>query len=163
MQRIVELWIARRNERHLRLHGAYEVGANHYKYMLILHSSFFIGMVIEVTFMPRPMSPFFSVLFCALLLLQALRIWCIHSLGRFWNTKILILPHTSVVRKGPYRFMRHPNYFVVTLEILLIPLLFQAYVCAIVFTICNAIILAVRIPAEEQALRQATNYQDVFS
>ena len=94
--------------------------------------------------------------------MQALRIWCIRSLGTFWNTKILILPDAQVVRKGPYVYMRHPNYAVVCLEILLLPLMFQAYFTAFCFTLLNITMLSVRIPIEEKALRDATNYNRVF-
>jgi len=76
----------------------------------------------------------------------------------YWNTKIIILPGADVVVRGPYSFIRHPNYLVVCLELLVLPLLFQAYVTAIVFTILNFIMLAVRIPVEEKALKEATNY-----
>ncbi|MCT6924033.1 isoprenylcysteine carboxylmethyltransferase family protein [Metasolibacillus sp.] len=162
LQRLAELFIAQRNERWLRAQGAYEVGTSHYPSMLALHSSFFIVLLLEITFKKASLSSFFPILLLLFLLVQAVRIWCIHSLGRFWNTKILILPNANVVRKGPYRFLRHPNYLVVSLELFLLPFMFQAYFTAFLFTILNIVMLFVRIPIEERALRQATNYNETF-
>jgi methyltransferase len=91
-----------------------------------------------------------------------MRVWVISSLGRFWNTKILVLPGANVVKKGPFHFIRHPNYVVVTCEIIVIPLMFGAYFTAVIFTILNIIILSVRIPKEEAALREVTDYKEIF-
>ena len=157
IQRLVELLIAKRNEKTMLAKGAYEVGASHYKYMILLHASFFISFILEVVYFQTDFTPFY-VLLVVFLLLQLLRVWCLGSLGVFWNTKIIILPGANVVVKGPYSFIRHPNYLVVCLEILVLPLMFQAYVTAITFTILNLIMLSVRIPVEEKALIEATNY-----
>ncbi|HET6872075.1 MAG TPA: isoprenylcysteine carboxylmethyltransferase family protein, partial [Sporolactobacillaceae bacterium] len=95
------------------------------------------------------------------ILCQVFRIWVLTSLGPFWNTKILVLPGAEVVVKGPYRYIKHPNYLVVALEILVLPLIFQAFLTAFVFTLLNAcLLLGVRIPAEERALKEYTNYKD---
>lgn len=161
-QRLAEVFVAKRNEKRMLSQGAYEVGASHYPYMLALHSSFFLFLLIEVmtnTSSPSPLFPLFFMLFVAV---QALRIWCLRSLGPFWNTKIIILPGAKVIKKGPYIFFRHPNYAVVCLEILLLPLMFQAYFTAFCFTLLNITMLSVRIPMEEKALREATNYNHVF-
>ena len=83
-----------------------------------------------------------------------MRIWCLTSLGKFWNTKIIVLPVLDVVIKGPYKFIRHPNYLIVTIELLVLPLLFSAYFTAIVFSLLNVWMLSVRIPAEEKALKR---------
>ena len=91
-----------------------------------------------------------------------LRVWCLTALGPFWNTKIIILPGANVVKKGPYVWMRHPNYAVVCTEILLLPLMFQAYFTAVIFTLLNIAMLRVRIPMEENALREETNYSVKF-
>ena len=157
VQRLVELLIAKRNEKSMRAKGAYEVGASHYPFMILLHTSFFISLIIEVIYFKFIVIPDF-VLLAFFGLLQLLRVWCLISLGTFWNTKIIILPGANVVAKGPYAYIRHPNYLVVCLEILVLPLMFQAYITAICFTILNFIILSVRIPIEENALKEATNY-----
>ena len=157
IQRLVELFIAKRNEKAMLAKGAYEVGASHYPFMILLHSSFFISLLIEVLYFKSMFTPNY-VLLLIFLLLQLLRVWCLVSLGMFWNTKIIILPGANVVVKGPYSYIRHPNYLVVCLEIAVLPLMFQAYVTAICFTILNSIMLSVRIPVEEKALKEATNY-----
>ncbi len=161
IQRLVELLIAKRNEKTLLAKGAYEVGATHYPFMILLHSCFFISLIIEVIFFKSILTPLYPLLFL-FILLQLLRVWCLVSLGAFWNTKIIILPDANVVMKGPYAYIRHPNYLVVCLEIVVLPLMFQAYITAICFTILNFIILSVRIPMEEKALKEATNYAELI-
>ena len=157
IQRLVELLIAKRNEKSMLAKGAYEVGASHYPLMIMLHVSFFISFLVEVMYFKSIFTPHYGLLL-VFLLLQLLRVWCLVSLGTFWNTKIIILPGANVVVKGPYSYIRHPNYLVVCLEILVLPLMFQAYMTAISFTILNLIMLSVRIPIEEKALKEATNY-----
>ncbi|MDN4495177.1 isoprenylcysteine carboxyl methyltransferase family protein [Ureibacillus aquaedulcis] len=162
LQRIIEVIIARRNEKRMLAAGAYEAGASHYPIMIALHVGFFISLIIEVVVFERTISPLFIWLFILFFLVQVLRVWCLASLGPFWNTKIIILPGANVVKKGPYRLFRHPNYLVVCIEILLLPLMFQAYFTAICFTLLNFAMLAVRIPTEERALMEATNYSEKF-
>ena len=161
IQRLVELFIAKRNEKLMRVKGAYEVGASHYKFMILLHASFFVSFLVEVVFFKSVFTPH-SWLFVIFLFLQLLRIWCLVSLGTFWNTKIIVLPGANVVVKGPYKLIRHPNYLVVCLEIAVLPLMFEAYVTAICFTILNLIMLSVRIPIEEKALKEVTDYRKKF-
>lgn len=150
VERLIELFIARKNEHRMRAQGAYEVGARHYPYMFLLHVGFLVSLLIEV----QSSAMLNEVLLFIFILLQLVRVWCIHSLGMFWNTKILILPGAKLVARGPYKLLRHPNYVIVCLEIAVLPLMFQAYVTAIFFTVLNALMLAVRIPEEERALRQ---------
>ncbi|HWL22826.1 MAG TPA: isoprenylcysteine carboxylmethyltransferase family protein [Ureibacillus sp.] len=142
--------------------GAYEVGAEHYPYMIALHLAFFLSLMLEVLFFHRPLSVLFPILFLLFVVVQCIRIWCLASLGQFWNTKIIILPGANVVKKGPYKLIRHPNYFVVCLEIILLPFMFGAYFTAITFTLLNFAMLSVRIPIEEDALRKETNYTQQF-
>ena len=137
--------------------GAYEVGASHYPFMILLHVSFFISLILEVIYFKSAVTPYY-VLLIIFFLVQLLRVWCLVSLGVFWNTKIIVLPGSNVVVKGPYSYIRHPNYLVVCLEIVVLPLMFQAYMTAICFTILNLIMLSIRIPIEERALKEATNY-----
>jgi methyltransferase len=153
----VELGIAKRNERLMKEKGAVEFGQEHYGYMVSLHVAFLLSFLLEVLFLSNEISPLWPVLFTLFIGAQMMRIWAITTLGQFWNTKIIILPSTDVVKKGPYRFFRHPNYLVVTLEIIVIPLLFQAYLTAFIFTILNALMLSVRIPLEERALNKTTS------
>lgn len=158
VQRLTELAIARRNERLMIAKGAVEFGANHYPFMVLLHSAFILTVIFEVSYFHRELSRIWLLLFIGFIFTQAMRVWALRSLGPYWNTKILVLPGANVVKKGPYQFIKHPNYVIVTIEIILIPLLFNAYTTAILFTILNIIILAVRIPAEEKALAEWTSY-----
>ncbi|WP_391116530.1 isoprenylcysteine carboxyl methyltransferase family protein [Psychrobacillus sp. L3] len=162
IQRITEVFIAKHNEKKMLAQGAYEVGASHYPYMVTLHVSFFICLIAEVLIFNRGISPLFPLFFLIFLIVQALRIWCLRSLGSFWNTKVIILPGAHVVTKGPYLYLKHPNYVVVCIEIALLPLIFQAYMTAICFTLLNLAMLSVRIPLEEKALMEVTNYNEEF-
>lgn len=162
LQRGLELVLAKRNERKLKSQGAYEVGKRHYPLIVCCHVLFFITLFIEVTYFKPALSMWWFGPFALFLLAQVLRVWAISSLGTFWNTKILILPGAKPVEKGPYKFLRHPNYVIVMLEILMIPLIFKAYFTAVMFTFLNMIVLTIRISTEEKALREATNYEEVF-
>jgi len=160
-QRIVELGVAKRNETRLRNQGAYEVGEEHYKWIVLLHTLFFTVLIMEVLLFNKKPASWFWVPLLFFLLAQGVRLWAMRSLGVFWNTKIIVLPGAEVVDKGPYRYVRHPNYLIVATEILTLPLIFQAYFTAVVFTLLNSIIiLGVRIPDEEKALFEATNYKE---
>ncbi len=163
VQRITELVIAKGNEKRMKAEGAYEVGARHYPAIVLLHTAFFISLIFEVLIGITPLSPIFGILLTIFILTQLFRIWCLSSLGKYWNTKIIILPGADVVMKGPYKFIRHPNYVIVAIEILVLPLMFSAYFTAIVFTLLNAWMMSVRIPQEEKALKEATNYKEKFS
>lgn len=163
LQRLVELLIAKRNERIMKEKGAREFSPEHYKYIVMLHTGFLLSLFIESYMTDFELSPFFTPLLMIFIVLQALRVWTIRSLGHFWNTKIIILPGAQVVQKGPFKFLRHPNYVLVALELIIIPLLFNAFFTAIVFTALNAwIIRAIRIPAEEAALSEQSNYESTF-
>ncbi len=158
-QRVVELGIAKRNEQWILAKGAKEYGKGHYKYMVSLHVVFLTCFLLEVILLERTLSPFWPVILTLFIVTQSLRLWAIQSLGRYWNTKVLILPDASIVKAGPYKFLRHPNYTIVVLEFLLIPLMFHAFYTAVLFTILNAWMLSVRIPLEERALADMTaNY-----
>lgn len=161
IQRLAELRIAKKNEKWLLTKGAFEAGAGHYKWIVSLHVLFFISLLVEVTYFGARPAGWWPVPFIFFLISQAVRIWALFSLGRYWNTKIIVLPGTNVVEKGPYRWLRHPNYTIVAAEFLLVPLIFQAYWTAVLFSVMNAVLLIfIRIPAEEQALRDATNYEE---
>jgi methyltransferase len=161
-QRMVELLIAKKNETWMKRQGAIEFGTIHYRFMVLIHMLFLICFVLEVLVFKHGLSPIWPVLLTGFVLTQVLRIWVIGSLGRYWNTKIIVLPNAAVVRKGPYRYIKHPNYLVVSIEIVVIPLLYNAYYTALLFTVLNLIMLAVRIPKEEQALGSVTEYNGAF-
>lgn len=161
VQRIAELLHAKRNEQWMKARGAFEVGKNHYKFIVLMHSLFFLSLIIEVILFEKGISAYFSFFLVLFILTQIARVWTIRSLGKYWNTKIIILPNKIAVSKGPYNYVRHPNYVIVVVEILVIPLLFNAFFTALVFSILNMIALTIRISAEERALMSRTNYRDV--
>ncbi len=161
-ERIGELYIAKRNERLLKAMGAKEFGTGHYTFIVLTHVLFFLSFLVEATWRGMNISPWWPLLLSSFIFVQLLRVWTIVSLGRFWNTKIIVLPHAKVVAKGPYRWLRHPNYLIVTLEFILIPLLFQAYWTMVFFSLLNALLLSIRISVEEQALLTMTNYESAF-
>lgn len=162
LQRMIEVTIAKRNERWAKEQGAVEFGKSHYKYIVLLHILFLMSTVFEVVVFHKQLSPVWGYLFAGFLLAQLLRVWAITSLGYYWNTKILVVPQANIVQKGPYRFIRHPNYLVVMVEFFVIPLMFQAYATACLFSILNMLILSIRIKEEEKALMEVTNYKEAF-
>jgi methyltransferase len=163
VQRLAELAWSRRNERWLRGQGAMEYGRGHYRYAVILHTAFLISLVVEVLALHRHPAAWWWIPFALFIIAQGLRYWCIATLGRYWNTRILVVSGSSVCRKGPYRFLRHPNYLAVAVEFIAIPLLFQAYITLVVFSCLNLLFLRVRISAEEHALRAVTDYHAAFT
>jgi methyltransferase len=153
IQRLLELRVAKRNTLYIQRVGGYEVGANHYPQIVGLHVAFFIFLLAEYAFRQPVLELWMIVPLCFFLLLQAARIWCIRSLGPHWNTRIYIVPGARLVRRGPYRWLRHPNYVVVTLELFVFPLLFGCFLTAAAFPLLNLIVLRKRIAVEDQALR----------
>ncbi len=158
IQRLCELVLAKKNERWMKERGAEEYGKRHYWVMVLIHISFFASLILEVTWLHREINPYWPLFFFIFLLAQAARIWIISTLGRYWNTKIIVLPGAKSVKKGPFKYTKHPNYLMVTVELLMIPAIFQAYITAAVFFVLHFLILSVRIPIEEKALRKHTDY-----
>ena len=156
LQRLAELALARANVRRMKARGGREVAASHYPFMVALHAAFLVAAPAEVMFLQRPFVPALALGSVALLLAaEALRVWMLRTLGDRWSTRVVVVPGEPPVTAGPYRFLRHPNYLVVAIEILALPLVHSAYLTAIAFTLLNAILMAVRIPAEERALARA--------
>ncbi|MCY7784680.1 MULTISPECIES: isoprenylcysteine carboxyl methyltransferase family protein [unclassified Bacillus (in: firmicutes)] len=153
-QRAAEMAVARQNEQKVKKQGAIEFGENHYPYIIIMHILFFLSLIAEVLLLNKQPSSWWIGIAAAILIVQAVRYWALCSLGAYWNTKILVVPGAELVKKGPYRWMKHPNYTVVILEILLIPLLYQAYVTMSLFSVLNAALLTIRIRAEDKALEE---------
>ncbi|WP_330948964.1 isoprenylcysteine carboxyl methyltransferase family protein [Virgibacillus sp. MG-45] len=156
LQRLVELVIARNNEKWMKERGGVERGEDHYKWFIILHFLFFLSLLVETHLHGRSAYPFSFFLFSLFFIAQICRIWCIYTLGRFWNTKIIVLPRVALIKKGPYKYVKHPNYFIVGIELFVIPMLFGAYATAIVFPILHLLLLRIRIPREEKALTKVS-------
>ena len=147
-QRLWELRLADRNTRRLLAEGAVEIGAGHYPLFIILHASWLAAIAIVT---PWTMVP--NLWWLALyVLLQFGRLWVISTLGRFWTTRIITLPGAPLATRGPYRFVRHPNYLVASLEILVLPLVFGQVWIALVWGVANALLVAWRIRIEDRAL-----------
>ena len=147
-QRLVELAISRWNTARLRARGAFEVGAGHYPLIVALHAVWIAGL--WALAWDRPAAPAWLAAYLAL---QVLRVWTMASLGGRWTTRILVLPGEPLVRRGPYRFVSHPNYLVVAAEIAVLPMVFGLPAYALAFSILNATVLRIRIRAENRALR----------
>lgn len=148
IQRLGELLYARANTRALLARGATEAGRGHYPVIVAMHAAWLISIGL---LLPRPPILVWPLL-ALFVLLQAARVWIIASLGPYWTTRIVTLASVPLVRRGPYRFLRHPNYLVVALEIAVLPLAFGEVVIALVFTMANALVLALRIRTEDRAL-----------
>lgn len=147
LQRLSELVIARRNTARLLAAGAREVGAEHYPVMVALHTAWLAELWFTVGG-----RPIFLPLLAVFAVLQLLRVWVLATLGPRWTTRIIVTRDAPLVRRGPFRFVRHPNYMVVTAEIAVLPLTFGLVWVALLFTVLNAAMLTVRIRAENRAL-----------
>ena len=147
LQRGFELVLARRNTAKLLAQGAVEIGAAHYPLIVVMHAAWLAGLWLLAW--NRPVNPWWLGLF---VVLQAGRLWVLSSLGPRWTTRIIVLPGAPLVRRGPYRFLSHPNYMVVAGEILVLPLAFGLVVFGLVFSALNAGVLWVRIRTEQIAL-----------
>ena len=154
LQRLLELLLSRRHERLLRARGAVERGREHYRLIVALHVLWLLSTLVEGILRGPELPAVWPVPLALFLLVQPLRYWAIFSLGEHWNTRILVVPGTKLVRRGPYRYLRHPNYVVVAVEILTFPLIFGAWITALVFSILNAALLFVRIKEENRALAE---------
>ena len=153
-QRLFELRLARRNERRARAWGAVEWGKGHYPFIVGLHSLWLVSTFVEGLLRGPVFPVYWPAALVLFLLVQPLRYWAILSLGESWNTKILVVPGAKPVRGGPYRYLNHPNYVAVVVEILTFPLIFGAWLTALVFTLLNAAVLRLRIREESRALRE---------
>lgn len=150
LQRLIETVYAARNTRALLARGGIEIGRKHYPLIVVLHISWLIALVVALPANP----PIHLVPLVGFLLLQALRIWVIATLGPYWTTRIVTLPGAPLIRHGPYRFFRHPNYLIVAGEIALLPLVFGEFWVAAIFSALNAAVLSWRIRLENRTLAE---------
>jgi methyltransferase len=163
LERLAELRLSRRNENRLRKLGAREHAAGHFVAMQLLHTLWLVSIVLEVTLL----RPAFQLWLSALAALcfgigQWLRYAAIHALGGRWTVRVLTLPGAAPVSRGIYRYLRHPNYLGVVLEIATLPMMHTAWRSALVFSLANAVLLAVRIRKEEQALSRNGGYDEAL-
>ena len=154
LERLAELVIARRNLVWAKARGGVESGFAHYPFMVVLHTGLLVACLAEAAHRPFVPALGWSML-VLVVLAQALRWWCISTLGPRWNTRIVVIPGLPLVGSGPYRWLRHPNYVAVVVEGIALPLVHTGWITAVVFTVLNAGLLRVRISAENAAMDQA--------
>lgn len=153
VERLAELFLAQRNLAWSRARGGVEVGAAHYPVMVALHLALLVGCGVEVAVMHRPFIPAVGWPMLALVVAaQGLRWWCITTLGRQWNTRVVVIPGAPRIDGGPYRWISHPNYVAVAVEGFALPLVHSAWVAALTFTALNAALMFTRISVENSAL-----------
>ncbi|MDP9443607.1 MAG: hypothetical protein M3P83_04360 [Actinomycetota bacterium] len=153
LERLAELAVSARNLRWSRERGAVEFGFGHYVPMVVLHGGLLAGAVLEVWVRrPDPAALLASVMLALVLLAQILRWWCVATLGRQWNTRVIVVPGMSLVRRGPYRWLAHPNYVAVVVEGFALPMVHAAWITAVAFSLLNAALLTIRIRVENVAL-----------
>lgn len=157
LERLAELVVSARHARWSFARGGVESGRGHFPAMVALHTGLLVACVVEVVVADRPFLPWLGWPMLALVLAsQGLRWWCIATLGERWNTRVIVVPGLPLVRRGPYRWLAHPNYVAVVVEGVALPLVHTAWATALAFTVLNAwLLLGFRIPAEERALRAA--------
>ena len=156
IERLVELVVSRRNASWSFARGGQEFGRGHFPFMVVLHTGLLVGCVAEAWLLDRSFYPALGLPMLALALLAQWMRWrIITTLGHHWNTRVIVVPGMKPVEDGPYRFMRPPNYAVVVLEGLALPLIMSCWITALVFTALNLPLLAVRIRCEERALERA--------
>ena len=156
LERVAELVVSLRNARWSFERGGVESGKGHYPFMVVLHTGFLAGCLVEAIVADRPFIPALGwPMLAVVVLAQGLRWWCISVLGHQWNTRVIVVPGLSLVAAGPYKFLRHPNYVAVVAEGIALPLVHTAWVTAAVFLLLNIPLLTVRIRAEEAALDSA--------
>jgi methyltransferase len=154
LERLAELVVSRRNLAWALRHGGREYGFGHYPFMVVLHTGLLVACLVEAAH--REFIPALGwSMFVVVVLAQALRWWCITTLGPRWNTRIVVIPGLPLVDRGPYRWLPHPNYVAVVLEGIALPLVHTAWVTAVIFTVLNAVLLRVRISSENAAMAQA--------
>lgn len=153
VERLVELFIARRNLRQQLARGGVEYGARHYPVMVALHTGLLVGCLLETWLLNRPFLPWLGIPMVAVLLAaQGVRYWVVAELGRRWTTRVVVVPGEPLVRTGPYRFFRHPNYAAVVAEGIALPLIHTNWMTAIAFAVGNGWLLMERIRVENAAL-----------
>lgn len=148
-QRLGELVLARHNTSRLLSRGAREIGAAHYPLIVALHAAWIVALIVFGWHSPL-VWPWIG----AYLVLQGVRVWILSSLGPRWTTRIIVIDE-PLVRRGPYRFIKHPNYLLVAAELIVVPMALDLPLVAIVFTVLNALVLSIRIQAENEALARA--------
>jgi methyltransferase len=162
--RLLELRISKRNAAWAMENGGIEAGKSHFKFMALLHTSFLFSCGLEVVFLHRPFIPPLGCLMLALAIgAQVIRFYTISVLGKLWNVRVIVIPNLPVIKRGLYKYIRHPNYLAVIVEIMALPMIHTAWITAFSFTVFNAWMLFVRIRCEERALSENSDYLNAFN
>jgi methyltransferase len=157
LERVAELVVSQRNMAWSKARGGTEFGIGHYPLMVALHIGLLAGCLMEATALHRPFLPWLGWPALVIVLAgQALRWWCIATLGRQWNTRVVVIPGAGRVTAGPYRIVAHPNYVAVVAEGVALPLVHTAWITALIFSVLNAVLLRIRITVENSALTRLT-------
>jgi methyltransferase len=157
LERTAELVVSQRNLSWSRARGGVEFGARHYPAMVVLHTGLLAGCLVETTTLRRPFIPALGwPMFAIVVATQGLRWWCIATLGRQWNTRVVVVPGAARVADGPYRYVSHPNYVAVVAEGAALPMVHTAWITALAFSVLNAALLRTRIKVENAALASLT-------
>ncbi len=163
LERLLELVITERNARRLRARGGFEVGQGHFMPMALLHTGLLVAAPLEVFWLERSFVPLLGgVALAAVVGTMALRYWAISSLGDRWTTRVFVVPGEPPVARGPYRWLRHPNYLAVIVEVAALPLVHTAWLTALAFSAGNTLVLRTRIRVEEEALQDHSEYHETL-
>ncbi len=154
IQRLIELVIAKRNEKISLKNGGVEYDKKGYFVIVIMHIFFFISLFAEKFYFERALNKFWIIFLILFIAAQVLRYWSIISLGSMWNTRIIIIPGSKLVKYGPYKYFKHPNYMAVITELAVIPFMFSCFFTAVIFSSINLLLLKRRIEIEENALEK---------
>lgn len=158
LQRLAELYLAHQNSQKVIALGAKEYGSSHYPWIVLLHTTFLCSLIWECSQQKYIVSEYWRFGVVLLIFAEVLRYWAIYSLGFLWNTRILVVPNMNLVRTGPYRYWKHPNYLAVILEFVAIPLIWDAWRTMFFFSLLNFILLSIRVRCEEQSLKIAAGH-----
>jgi methyltransferase len=163
VERLTELAISQRHAAQAFALGGVEYGQRHFRVMQLLHTAFLLACALEVWSLQRPFLPWLGWPMLGLVCgAQGLRYWAIAALGPAWNTRVIVVPGERSVKRGPYRFLRHPNYVAVVIEGVALPLVHTAWIAALVFSVANLFLLTVRIRCEEDALVRHSDWANRF-
>ncbi len=158
--RIVELQISRRHQREMVAHGAAKVNDPRFRWMVLLHTGVLVGAAVEVVFLHRPFIPVLAaVCFVIFLAANVVRWWVIRTLGEHWNVQIMNSTGLGVITTGPFRYVRHPNYAAVFVEMLVLPLIHTAWITAIAGSLAHIVVLSQRLSTEERVLFSDAQYR----
>lgn len=162
VERLFELTLSGRNRKILQARGGREYHPGSYRALVVLHTLFLLSLVAESHPWRIPFDQGTIAVLIGFILLQVGRYWCMWALGPYWNTRIMVVPGSVPICRGPYRFLRHPNYLIVVLEFIVLPVLLRTPITLVIFFIANLILLRQRVALEEEVLRRETEYTRVF-